>query len=103
MAVDSRAQASESSFENYAVRGPLFRGRFLGKFNLVQLGRACLVRNMDPSLGSANCVGSENDKTVVSEFEDCRLRRLSISAQGRMDFDSPETCNAWIDGAETSS
>ncbi len=88
---DSSAEASRSLF---GQRNAL---RF---FSLRQSAFKCVMKNLIPSLGSPNCQGTEEDKTVLSKFEGCQAHLRGISADVKFSFDAPNTCDKWIGGTE---
>ena len=61
---------------------------------------SCGIDRFDPPVGSADCSGTEDDKTVTANFDSCTIgsrERHQLDGTITLSFDSAETCNDWID------
>lgn len=58
----------------------------------------CNLSRFAPLLGSASCVGTENDSTVTVNYGGCNVSTAIITGSVKLSFDSPATCSSWING-----
>lgn len=62
---------------------------------------SCGVNRFTPMIGSANCLGTENNKTILSNFDNCTVGdydQFSMNGEVKLSFDTSATCDSWIDG-----
>ncbi len=62
---------------------------------------SCSLNRFTPMVGSANCVGTEDDKTVISNFDSCTVgnaNQFVLTGSVKLMFDSAGTCSSWING-----
>lgn len=64
---------------------------------------ACSLTRFSPSIGSTSCAGTEEDRTVLSQFDSCTVgkkERLKMEGTVKLSFDAAATCDSWIDGGD---
>lgn len=62
---------------------------------------SCNLNRFTPMIGSANCIGTEDDKTVISNFDGCTVGaydQFGLTGSVILSFDSAATCSSWING-----
>lgn len=69
-------------------------------FNTAE-AEACSLTRFSPVIGSANCLGTTNNRTVLSQFNSCtagQQNEFVFRGTVAMTFDTAATCNTWIGG-----
>lgn len=69
-------------------------------FNLAYAA-SCGIDRFSPSIGSANCNNTENQKTVLAQFSGCTAgiqNDYSLNGTVKLSFNSSSTCDSWITG-----
>lgn len=62
----------------------------------------CGTSRFSPAIGTANCAGTENDRTVTASFAGCTAgpgNEVTLTGAVTLAFDSAATCNTWISGS----
>ena len=61
----------------------------------------CSIARFSPSIGTHSCAGTEDDRLVTANFNGCSTgsyNNISLSGQVYLTFDSPSTCDSWVNG-----
>lgn len=62
---------------------------------------SCDLSRFSPAIGSANCNGTVDGKTVTSTFNSCTVgsqNQWALTGLVTLSFDNASTCDAWIKG-----
>lgn len=65
---------------------------------------SCGPDRFTPAMGSESCAGTEDDKTVLSVFDNCspgRDKKVKLNGTIKLTFDASSTCDLWIQGKDS--
>lgn len=102
-AVESAVSAANAALNDVEkVSSYVFNAPSPGIFVESAYAAACGTSRFSPAIGTANCTGTENDRTVTASFSGCTAgpgNELTLTGTVKLAFDSAATCNTWVSGS----